>query len=82
MDLWNYQTKDKRSIRAALDYLYPYAMEDQKWSFPQIGGFEAKNFFPLIRRAAEHYQDQKFKAAELRIAKLAPNEREHLLLGR
>ena len=82
VDLWSYQTKDRRGIRAALDYLYPYAMEDQKWSYPQIGGFEAKNFFPLMRRAAAHYQDEKFNAAELRIPKLDPGDRVHLLSGK
>lgn len=82
VDLWNFQTKDGRGIRGALEYLYPYAMEDQKWSYQQIGGFEAKVFFPLVRRAAAHYQDQKFKAAALRIPKLDPTDREHLLSGR
>jgi hypothetical protein len=82
VDLWNYQTRDGRSIRGALDYLYPYATADQKWSYPQIGGFEAKAFYPLTRRAAAHYQDQKFKAAELRIPKLDPSDRERLLSGK
>jgi Alginate lyase len=82
VNLWSYQTKDGRSIRAALDYLYPYAMEDQKWSYSQIGGFEAKAFYPLMRRASAHYQDQKFKAGELRIPKLESTDREHLLFGR
>jgi len=80
--LWTYETKDGRSIRRALEYLYPYAMEDRKWTYQQIGGFEAKIFFPLMRRAAAHYQDQKFKAAELRIPKSDPTDREHLLAGK
>lgn len=82
VDLWNYQTKDRRSIRAALDYLYPYAIGDQKWNYPQIGGFEAKSFYPLMHRATAHYQDQKFKAAELRIPKLDPGDRMRLLSGK
>jgi len=82
VDLWNYQTKDGRSIRVALEYLYPYATEDRKWTFQQLGGFETKSFFFLMRRAATHYQDQKFKAAESRIPKLDPTDREHLLSGR
>ncbi len=82
VDLWDYQTKDGRSIRAALDYLYPYAMKDQKWSYPQIGGFEPQAYYPLMHRAAAHYQDQKFKAAELRIPKSVPGDRDQLLYGR
>jgi hypothetical protein len=82
VDLWTYQTKDGRSIRRALEYLYPYATEDQKWTYQQIGGFEAKSFFPLMRRGAAHYADEKFKAAELRIPKLDPSDRERLLSGK
>jgi hypothetical protein len=81
VDLWAYQTRDRRGIRGALEFLYPYAMEDRKWIYQQIGGFEAKSFFSLMRRAATHYQDQKFKAAELRIPQLDPTDRELLLSG-
>ncbi|MDX6304274.1 MAG: hypothetical protein QOI77_1243 [Blastocatellia bacterium] len=81
VDLWAYETKDGRSIRRAVEYLYPYATGDRQWTYQQIGGFEAKSFFPLMRRAAPHYQDQKFKAAELRIPKSDPTDREHLLSG-
>jgi hypothetical protein len=82
VDLWDYQTKDRRSIRAALEFLYPYAMGDQKWSYRQIGGFEPKSLFPLVRRAAAHYQDEKFQAAQLRIPKLDPGDRVRLLSGK
>jgi hypothetical protein len=82
VDLWTYQTRDGRGIRYALEYLYPYAIEDRKWTFQQIGSFEGKSFFPLMRRAAAHYQDEKFKAAELRAPKLEPTDREHLLSGK
>lgn len=82
VDLWVYETKDGRSIRRALEYLYPYAVDDRKWTYQQIGGFEVKLFFPLMRRAAAHYQDKKFKAAELRIPKSDQTDREHLLSGK
>lgn len=82
VDLWAYETKDGRSIRRAFEYLYPYALGDRQWTYQQIGGFEGKSFFPLLRRAAPHYQGDKFKAAELRIPKLEPSDREHLLSGK
>ena len=82
VDLWAYETKDGRGIRPALEYLYPYATDDRKWTYQQIGGFEGKLFFPLMRRAAAHYQDEKFKAAQLRIPKSDPSDREHLLSGK
>ena len=70
VDLWSYKTKDGRSIRAALEYLYPYAIEGRQWTYQQIEGFNAKSFFPLMRRAAIHYQDQKFKAAEAKVPEI------------
>jgi hypothetical protein len=81
VDLWTYETKDGRSIRRTLEFLYPYAMEDRKWTYQQLGGFEGKLFFPLMLRAAVHYQDQKFKAAVLRIPRAEPIDRERLLSG-
>jgi hypothetical protein len=77
-DLWSYKTKDGRSIRAALEYLYPYAIEGRPWTYQQIEGFNAKSFFPLMRRAAVHYQDQKFKAAEARVPKSDPADPQQL----
>src|SRR5258705_897572 len=76
VDLWNYQTKDGRGIRKALEYLYPYATEDRQWTFQQIGGFRTQKVFPLWRRAAAHYRDQKFKTAELRTTKKKPTDPE------
>jgi hypothetical protein len=78
VDLWSYKTKDGRSIRGALEYLYPYAIEGRQWTYQQIEGFNAKSFFPLMRRAAIHYQDQKFKAAEAKVPKADPADRERL----
>lgn len=79
VDLWNYQTKDGRSIRRALEYLYPFAVGDQKWNYQQLGGFDGTSLFPLMRRAADHYRDVKFTVARSRIPKLDSSDREFLL---
>jgi hypothetical protein len=79
VDLWNYQTRDGRSIRRALEYLYPFAIGDQKWTYEQLGGFDGKSLFPLIRRAAARYRDEKFKLEQAKIPKLDPSDRVHLL---
>jgi hypothetical protein len=79
VDLWNYQTKDGRSIRRALEYLYPFSVGDQKWTYQQLGGFDGKSLFPLMRRAAAHYQDEKFKTEQTKIPGLDPSDRVHLL---
>lgn len=82
VDLWTFETKDGRGIRHALEYLFPYAVGDRQWPYQQIGGFEGKSFFPLLRRAAAHYQDEKFKAAVARLPRLDPADREYLLARR
>jgi len=79
VDLWTFQTADGRSIRRALDYLYPFATGEKKWPYQQLGGFDGKPLFPLIRRAAQHYRDEKFKLVQTKIPKLDPADREHLL---
>ena len=81
VDLWIYQTKDGRSIRRALEYLCPFATGDQKWTYPELHGFEGKSLFPLMRRAAGHYRDENFTLQQSKIPKLDPGDREHLLTG-
>ncbi|WP_240676098.1 alginate lyase family protein [Botryobacter ruber] len=34
-NLWEYQTADGRSIKKAIEYLYPYTAEKSKWPFQQ-----------------------------------------------
>jgi hypothetical protein len=78
VDLWNYQTRDGRSIRRALDYLYPFAVGEEKWTYQQLGGFDGKSLFPLMRRAAVHYRDEKFKARMTKVPALDSANRDWL----
>jgi hypothetical protein len=61
VDLWNYQTTDGRSIRRALEYLYPFATGERKWPYRQLGEWPPQMLFPLMRRAAARFSDRKFK---------------------
>jgi hypothetical protein len=74
VDLWNYQTKDGRGIRKALDYLVPYADPAKKWPNEQIGGVKQSNRMDiavLARRAALAYKDSRYEAM---LAKLPAEE--------
>jgi Alginate lyase len=79
VDLWNFQTMDGRSIRKALDYLIPFACEQKKWPYQQIGEWPPEMLFPLIRKAAEKYPDQRYKSLALKTGKVDPTSRNNLL---
>src|SRR6266404_1943826 len=74
VDLWNYKTADGRSIRRALEFLYPFAVSD-KWKvqsqYQQLGEWQPQMLFPLMRRASAKYTDQSFKAM---MAKIPPSQ--------
>jgi hypothetical protein len=57
MDLWNFETTDGRGIRRAFDYLMPFGTREKPWLHPQLGGWSADSFLPLLREAAAHYTD-------------------------
>ncbi|HKC66070.1 MAG TPA: alginate lyase family protein [Pyrinomonadaceae bacterium] len=79
VDLWNYQTTDGRSIRRALEYLYPFAVGEQKWPYKQLGEWQPIMLFPLMRRAAMKYTDAKFKAMMSKVPAAETESRERLL---
>jgi hypothetical protein len=62
VDLWNFKTGDGRSIRAAIDFLVPYAAGEKKWDYQQIGGFHADAVAPTLWRAVKTYHDEKYAA--------------------
>jgi hypothetical protein len=62
VDLWNFKTADGRSIRAAVDFLLPYADGEKKWDYQQIGGFHADAMLPTLLRAVKAYHDPKYVA--------------------
>jgi Alginate lyase len=79
VDLWNYETGDHRSIRRALEYLYPYAVGDAKWPHQQIIEFNPQALFPLMRRAAAKYKDEKFRAMMARVPQADAADRGRLV---
>jgi hypothetical protein len=60
VDLWNFQTADGRGIRKAIKFLYPFALDNKKWTYEQIEPLQPKRLFRLLPRAASRYKDEKF----------------------
>ena len=56
VDLWNYETRDGRSIRKALEFLKPFASGEKKWTYQQLGEWPPQILLALIRRAENHYR--------------------------
>src|SRR5205085_11172980 len=79
VDLWNFKTADGRSIRTALDYLYPFAVGDKKWETEQIEGFEPQRLFPLMHQAAAHYSDEKFKSMLSKIPSISASDKNYFV---
>ena len=79
IDLWNYESPDKRSIRRALDWLVPYAMGEKKWNYQQISGLQPEKLAPMLRRAAVRYHEPAYEKAIGKLPKIAGDERWQLL---
>jgi len=62
IDLWNYKTDDGRSIRAALDWLSPYASGEKKWEGQQITDPKMNETMRVYRIAAKAYHDPKYES--------------------
>jgi hypothetical protein len=82
VDLWSYQTTDGRSIRRALEYLYPFAVGAERWPHQQLGEWPPQMLYPLMRRAAARYADEKFRSMMRKIPEPEAADREHLLQPR
>lgn len=77
VDLWNYRAQNGASIRAALDYLLPYAVGTKKWTHEALNGVEGNILTEPLLLAALHYRDPAyFKDAQ----KLEKHPRAEILL--
>ncbi len=79
VDLWNFQTRDGRSIRKALDFLTPIAVGDKKWEYQELGGIKPESLFSLMRRAAAMYHDKEYQASMAKVPARDAADRDRLL---
>lgn len=56
VDLWNFETKDGRSIRKAMDFLTPYVLGEKKWPYKQITEYNSSTIARLLVIASTKYQ--------------------------
>ena len=81
MDIWNFATRDGRSLRAATDFLVPY-VEGKPWEYQQITSQEFGVTFFLLCQASVKLRDEKYYRAALRVPGLnAVTRRAYLILN-
>lgn len=81
VDLWNFQTSDNRSLRRAIDFLYPFAAGEKKWTTEQISPLQPERLYSSMRQASRCYKDEKFAQMFSKIPKFSPRDRRTLLLS-
>jgi hypothetical protein len=80
VDLWGFQTSDGRSIRKAIDFLFPYGVGDTKWTLQQIEAFEPERLYTTMRVASRAYHDDSYNKMMARVPKLAADDGRQLLM--
>lgn len=78
IDLWNYASADKRSIRGALEWLIPFATGEKTWPYKEPA-IELQQFAPLLRRGANAYREPRYEQPIAKLPKFTGNERWRLL---
>src|SRR6266545_4804716 len=67
IDLWRFETTDKRSIRKALDWLVAFAIGEKKCTYQEIASFQPEKLAPLLRQAALRDRDSAYERAVSKI---------------
>lgn len=62
-DLFHYTNTRGSGIRAAVDWLLPYATGEKKWEYQQIHAFSKAELYELLLYAYRNYNDNKYLAA-------------------
>jgi hypothetical protein len=79
VDLWSYKAKYGGSIRAALDFLVPYADGSRKWPHQELEPITGKELVTLLMQAAEHYHAPEYREAALKLDRGAADRVEVVL---
>jgi hypothetical protein len=62
IDLWNYQTKEGKSIKAALEWLLPYIKSSKKWEYEQIQNIGYGETVRILKMASKEYSNPDYDA--------------------
>ncbi len=60
-DVWNFTNSAGRSLRSGVDYLIPFATEEEEFPHEQTTEFRASMLHPVLRWAAVGWQDPSYR---------------------
>ena len=60
VDLWHYRDAQQAGIRTAFDWLIPYALNQKKWDYQQIGGYNKDEIYSLLLQAYPVFADEQY----------------------
>jgi hypothetical protein len=60
LDYWNYVSADGRSIKKAIEYLYPFTAGDETWPYKQITPLGSGSAATVLIYAYKFYGDKKY----------------------
>ena len=60
VNVWHYDTADGRTIRRALDYVIPFAIDPKTWPHKQIRSWSNDGLVPLLYQATIKYKDTSY----------------------
>ena len=66
VDLWQYTNTNGAGLRTALEWLFPYALGQKKWTYQQIGNYNVSDIYPLMWQASKKFNNAGYlKALDL-----------------
>lgn len=81
IDLLSYETQDGRSIRKSIDFLIPFVVNNERWTWQQIVDFDRASFVSLFKRAAIGLNDPYYLDPIDFLPDGAASDRVHLCFG-
>jgi hypothetical protein len=67
LDYWHYVSADGRSIKKAIDYLFPFTSGDETWTYKQISPLGSGSSVSVLLYAYKFYGDKKYLDLALRL---------------
>jgi Alginate lyase len=74
IDLWHYESPRGGSIRKALEYLLPFTVNPEKWTYGLLHPIEPASLYPLLLQARQHIDKTKYSGWLKQLHRKSTNE--------